>query len=149
LASTLAFLPSSADAQNSLGQAQQAPNAYNRNAQPLSPYLNLTRGGNAAANYYYGVRPGQMGGPLGSPFSMGMGAQGRQTFFPVVDNLYELDDTKPGDGISPTGHPFGFNNGLGYFGAGMRNQQQGQGQGQGMGQAQGQGSGGRRGSGLR
>jgi hypothetical protein len=35
-----------------------APNFYNRTQQPLSPYLNLLRGGNPAANYYYGVRPG-------------------------------------------------------------------------------------------
>jgi hypothetical protein len=135
LAGTVALFPSLANAQNGLGQSTPAPNAYNRSTQPLSPYLNLTRGGNAAANYYYGVRPGQMGGPLGSPFSMGMGAQGRQTFFPQIDNLYELDETKPTDGMRPTGHPFGFNNGLGYFGSGMRNQQQG--------------SGARRGTGLR
>lgn len=34
------------------------PNYYNRTNQPLSPYLNLLRGGNPGVNYYYGVRPG-------------------------------------------------------------------------------------------
>lgn len=33
---------------------QQAPYS---NTSPLSPYLNLTRGGNPAANYYLGVLP--------------------------------------------------------------------------------------------
>lgn len=99
--------------------SQFLQNYYNRNNQPLSPYLNLLRGGNAATNYYYGVRPGSMGGPLNMPFTVGMGTQGRQTFFPQVDTLYELEDTKPGEGLRPTGHPFGFNNSLGYFGSGM------------------------------
>jgi hypothetical protein len=35
-----------------------APNFYNRTQQPLSPYLNLLRGGSPAVNYFYGVRPG-------------------------------------------------------------------------------------------
>ena len=34
------------------------PNYYNRASQPLSPYLNLLRGGNPGVNYFYGVRPG-------------------------------------------------------------------------------------------
>lgn len=34
------------------------PNLYNRTQQPLSPYLNLLRGGNPGVNYFYGVRPG-------------------------------------------------------------------------------------------
>ena len=38
------------------------PNIYNPRNQPLSPYLNLLRGGNAGTNYYYGVRPGTVGG---------------------------------------------------------------------------------------
>lgn len=37
------------------------PNFYNRQTQPLSPYLNLARGGNPGVNYYYGVRPGTTG----------------------------------------------------------------------------------------
>src|SRR5437868_11799531 len=45
------------------GMAPQVmPNIYNPQTQPLSPYLNLLRGGNAGVNYYYGVRPGTTGG---------------------------------------------------------------------------------------
>src|SRR5262245_1015987 len=39
-------------------QGLYAPNQFNRTGQPLSPYLNLFRGTNPAANYYFGVRPG-------------------------------------------------------------------------------------------
>jgi hypothetical protein len=48
------------------------PNIYNPVNQPLSPYLNLLRGGNPGVNYYYGVRPGTVGGTgqgLGAPFT--------------------------------------------------------------------------------
>jgi hypothetical protein len=38
-----------------------APNFYNAQSQPLSPYLNLFRN-NPAVNYYYGTRPGTIGG---------------------------------------------------------------------------------------
>lgn len=44
-----------------------APNYFNRQTQPLSPYLNLFRGSNPATNYYYGVRPGLPSGGL-TPF---------------------------------------------------------------------------------
>ena len=95
------------------------PNMYNSSSQPLSPYLNMLRGGNPAVNYFYGVRPGMMGGPMGAmPFLGSMGSQGRQTFFPSLDTLTELEDEKPTASIRPTGHPFGFNNTMGYFGAG-------------------------------
>src|SRR5690348_6570512 len=40
------------------------PNYYNRQNQPLSPYLNLLRGGSPGVNYYYGVRPGTTGGAV-------------------------------------------------------------------------------------
>src|SRR5436305_11133256 len=46
------------------------PNYYNRTNQPLSPYLNLLRGGNPGGNYYYGARPGLPtggGNVLGQP----------------------------------------------------------------------------------
>lgn len=98
--------------------APYAPNYYNRNTQPLSPYLNLTRGGNTAVNYFYGVRPGLMNGPFSGigQTANNYGAMGRQTFFPQIDTLYELDADTPKGGIQPTGHPFGFNNTLSYFG---------------------------------
>jgi hypothetical protein len=121
ITAALAWLPITASAQPPTGGSYgpYAPNYYNRNTQPLSPYLNLLRGGNPAVNYFYGVRPGLQNGPLASPLSVGAGTQGRQTFFPPqIDTLYELEDTKPSDGIRPTGHPFGFSNNMGYFGAG-------------------------------
>jgi hypothetical protein len=88
---------------------------YSPSTQPLSPYLNLLRGGNPAVNYFYGVRPAQNQTSFGAPFLGSTGMYGRQTFFPNVDTLYELDETTPA-GMRPTGHPFGFNNTLGYFG---------------------------------
>ncbi|MGL6074185.1 MAG: hypothetical protein ACRC8S_08490 [Fimbriiglobus sp.] len=53
---------------------------------PISPYLNLLRGGDPAINYYYAVRPGIMAGvnPTGSVTSMPSqsGNQLRSGFFP-------------------------------------------------------------------
>jgi hypothetical protein len=93
-----------------------APNMYNREAQPLSPYLNLLRGGNAAVNYYYGVRPGTQPAAFTGMFNQSA-AGPRQTFFPVVDTLADLtDDPQAGMRVAPTGHPVGFNNTLNYFG---------------------------------
>jgi hypothetical protein len=46
------------------------PNYYNRQTQPLSPYLNLLRGGNPGVNYFYGVRPGLPSGGM-MPGAMG------------------------------------------------------------------------------
>jgi hypothetical protein len=132
------------DAQEALAQGTYGPggnnnflpNYYNRQNQPLSPYLNLLRGGNTATNYYYGVRPGLMTGPFSPTFGANMGFGPRQTFFPQTDTLFELEDTNPQDGLRPTGHPFGFNNSMGYFGAGSgggmsATGQRGPGQGQG------------------
>src|SRR5215207_4743706 len=58
-------------------------NPYNRTNQPLSPYLNLLRGGNPAVNYSYGVRPGTVGrgGSGGGAPMTAPGAQ-RSPFFP-------------------------------------------------------------------
>jgi hypothetical protein len=58
-------------------------NYYNRQQQPLSPYLNLLRGQNPGVNYYYGVRPGTPAGganvfgqaPMYNPF-VGLSAGG-------------------------------------------------------------------------
>jgi len=100
---------------------------YNSGNQPLSPYLNMLRGGNPAVNYFYGVRPAQNQGAYGAPFLGSTGMYGRQTFFPNVDTLSELDETSSSAGMHPTGHPFGFNNTLSYFGmmgAGQRNMNQ-------------------------
>ena len=65
-----------------------APNYFNRNYQPLSPYLNLGNSTNPAAAYYYGVRPGTQG-PTGLGPTFGSGAMmpppvGRSLFLPPV-----------------------------------------------------------------
>jgi hypothetical protein len=94
-----------------------APNSYNRQFQPLSPYLNMFRGSSPAVNYYYGVRPGtQAGGYTGPYGNPAASAPGRQTFFPYTDTLAELEPSDPRAGMPPTGHPAGFNNTLGYLG---------------------------------
>ncbi|QJW99304.1 hypothetical protein [Frigoriglobus tundricola] len=95
------------------------PNIYNPQNQPLSPYLNLLRGGNAGVNYYYGVRPGTAGGTgfgLGAPFTTS-GAT-RQPFFPQLANAPDpLQPVEVGVGnvLPPAGHPVVYNNTLGYF----------------------------------
>src|SRR5438477_9531075 len=104
------------------------PNIYNPRNQPLSPYLNLLRGGNPGVNYYYGVRPGTVGGAGG----MGPGAfmapgGSRPPYFPVQygePDSIELPapDRERGYVLPPAGHPVVYNNTLGYFpgGPGMR-----------------------------
>ena len=86
---------------------------------PLSPYLNLNRGGNAGVNYYNFVRPNTVSGGgfgLGAPFTAAGG--NRQAFFPQLANA--SDPLQPrevgvGDVLPPAGHPVVFNNTMGYF----------------------------------
>jgi hypothetical protein len=114
----LALAPAAARAQvPGQGNASAyAPNMYNRQAQPLSPYLNMLRGGNAAVNYYYGVRPGTQPGAFTGLFAQNA-AGPRLTFFPVVDTLTDLTEEPQSPlRIAPTGHPVGFNNTLNFFG---------------------------------
>ena len=93
-----------------------APNMYNRAAQPLSPYLNLLRGGNNAVNYFYGVRPGTQPNAFTGMFGAG-GAGQRMTFFPGADVLTDLlEEPRDATRVNPTGHPAGFNNTLNFFG---------------------------------
>ena len=101
------------------------PNIYNPATQPLSPYLNLLRGGNPGVNYYYGVRPGTPGGfgqVIGVPHTAPGG--NRQLFFPQLASA--PDPLQPreagvGDVLPPAGHPVVFNNTMGYFpGVGAR-----------------------------
>lgn len=94
------------------------PNIYNPVNQPLSPYLNLLRGGNPGVNYYYGVRPGTVGGTglgLGAPFTAS-GAQ-RALFFPQLTRPSDPEAREAGEGtvLPPAGHPVVFNNTLGYY----------------------------------
>jgi hypothetical protein len=94
------------------------PNIYNPRTQPLSPYLNLLRGGSAGVNYYYGVRPGTTGGGAMYGAGAGGGLGPRVGGFPFQ---YTADDAlllpEPGEGyaLPPAGHPTVFNNTLGYF----------------------------------
>lgn len=140
-----------------------APNFYNRASQPLSPYLNLLRGGNAAVNYFYGVRPGL---PSGQPIGMGFGTQYtgmsqlRSGFVPYIagnpsDEPIEVPPVGPAQKMPPSAHPvmygnrFGPNTGSSMGGAGRNrpaqfgSQTPGQqgGGGQQPGQNQGQGTG--------
>ena len=114
----LAFLPAAVRAQNTgpTNPGGYAPNMYNRSAQPLSPYLNLLRGGNNAVNYFYGVRPGTQPNAYAGMFGAG-GAGPRTTFFPGADYLTDLtDEPRDATRVNPTGHAAGFNNTLNYFG---------------------------------
>jgi len=94
------------------------PNVFNPAQQPLSPYLNLLRGGNPATNYYYGVRPGTLGmGPRGfggAPFMAGGGP--RPLFFPQLAIPEQTSpDIGPGDVLPPAGHPTVFSNTMGFY----------------------------------
>jgi hypothetical protein len=115
-AAALLASPASAQITSPTNPSGYAPNMYNRSGQPLSPYLNLLRGGNSAVNYYYGVRPGTQPNTFAGMFNQAT-AGPRQTFFPVVDTLADLSDDPQDLGrVGPTGHPVGFNNTLNYFG---------------------------------
>ena len=105
----------SAQAPGPTNPGSPAPNAYSRASQPLSPYLNLLRGGNSAVNYFYGVRPGTQAGAFNGMFGQSGGP--RQTFFPGADTLADLlDDPRDIGKVGPTGHAAGFDNTLNYFG---------------------------------
>ena len=63
------------------------PNYYNRQSQPLSPYLNMLRGGNPGVNYFYGVRPGTTGAAAGFGQQVPFGySQNRAGFIPAASN---------------------------------------------------------------
>ena len=91
------------------------PNYYNRQTQPLSPYLNLLRGTNAGVDYFYGVRPGLPTG--GQPYA---GAVGRAPYTPNQNPLFAggpatAGQLEPGEGyvLPPAGHVNIYGN---YFG---------------------------------
>jgi hypothetical protein len=104
--------------------ANVMPNIFSPRTQPLSPYLNLGRGGLPAANYYFNVRPGTVGGAGsigGSPFVTQGGGQ-RGPFFPqhgnggspgAVDPMAPTMTTAAV--LPPAGHPVVFGDTLGYF----------------------------------
>jgi hypothetical protein len=94
------------------------PNIYNPVNQPLSPYLNLLRGGNPGVNYFYGVRPGTVASGFGAfggaPFVAGGG--NRPLFFPQLTTT-DPSATVPGEGyvLPPAGRGAVFNNTGGFF----------------------------------
>ena len=105
------------------GSGSVMPNIYNPQTQPLSPYLNLLRGGNPGVNYYYGVRPGTVGGAgsFGAATAPAMGGN-RGPFFPqqaMMPDPFTLPEAGDGYSLPPAGHPTVFNNTLGYFPGGM------------------------------
>ncbi len=75
---------------------------------PLSPYLNLLRGGDPAINYYYAVRPALMNGvsPLGT---MAGGTRGfsqlRSGFLPAAGNPTQEPVVLPEGGASVPSFP--------------------------------------------
>src|SRR5437867_188274 len=89
-------------------QNNSMPNIYNPQNQPLSPYLNLLRGGNQGVNYFYGVRPGTTGGTglgLGAPFTAAGG--NRMLFFPQLASAPDpLQPREAADDrvLPPAGH---------------------------------------------
>ncbi|OWK37646.1 hypothetical protein [Fimbriiglobus ruber] len=111
-----------------------APDAYNRQNQPLSPYLNMFRS-NPATNYFYGARPGSQGGGQGggfggSPQFMGF-SQLRGGFLPAAANPTQEPTELAQEGteiksLPPSSHPVSFGPpGRGGFGTGSGGQRNG------------------------
>jgi hypothetical protein len=92
--------PSAAHAQAPFGRPPV--NQYTR--PPISPYLNLFRGGNPAINYYDLVRPQQ-------DFAAAIQMQQQALFGPQA-----LTGVGAGPGLPPTGHPATFMNFGHYYG---------------------------------
>jgi hypothetical protein len=98
----------SASAQTAFNPNPPVGAPYSRPA--LSPYLNLLRGGNPAANYYMGVlteydrryQQSRIGLPNDTPI-----------LEPTLDDRADLD--VPDRRLPPTGHPAGFLLHQGYF----------------------------------
>ena len=102
------------------------PNIYNPQTQPLSPYLNLLRGGNPGVNYYYGVRPGTVGGARvgvgGAPYMADGRRTGRRSSRSWRPPRTRSLPPEPGraDVLPPAGHPVVFSNTMGYFPGAVR-----------------------------
>ncbi len=102
----------------------QPDNMYNRSIQPLSPYLNLLRGGNPAVNYYYGVRPGLPSGGYIPPSAQNSGLRPiRPGFLPTsppgtareaIPPGFEYASSPKETTLNPAGHPVQYANTGGY-----------------------------------
>jgi hypothetical protein len=78
----------------------------------LSPYLNLIRGGDPAANYYLGTLPEFQRRANAQMFSADISELDRRTLGNVSTLEQRIDQPLPG-----SGHPTAFGNTLSYFGA--------------------------------
>ena len=82
-------------------------NPYGR--QQLSPYLNLLRGGDPAANYYAGVLPAFQQRAVNAQYGSAIVDLDRRVYGPGEGDIGEL--------TTSTGHPTAFLNTASYFGA--------------------------------
>lgn len=88
---------------------------------PLSPYLNLLRGGNPAVNYFYGVRPWQAANAYQQSAAQAAPSlaysQVRSGYIPAAGNPSDQPVEVPPAGqpvtLSPSGHPVVFGNRFG------------------------------------
>ena len=77
----------------------------------VSPYLNLLRGGNPAANYYNGVRPEFQQRTYNQQFRTTLQELEQRQ----AAGLTPEDELEPLPSLPSTGHPTAFNNLAGYF----------------------------------
>lgn len=91
------------------------PNFYNRQTQPLSPYLNLLRGANLGVNYFYGVRPGLPSGGQTFAGASGGGGAYASPYSSFSSGPANAGQLEPGEGyvLPPAGHLNAYGN---YFG---------------------------------
>lgn len=102
--------------------AQYAPSVQRPTAGPyqrstISPYLNLLRGGNPAANYFLGVLPEVNQRSLNAQYGSAILGLERRAAPPRGD-LPELEEALPT--LPSTGHPAVFGNVGSYFGGAPR-----------------------------
>jgi hypothetical protein len=86
--------------------------SFTRPGPNLSPYLNLLRGGNPAANYYLGVVPEVERRNNAAQFAAGINDLRSQIEAPSQDVVQEILPT-----LQPTGHAIQFGNYGGFFGS--------------------------------
>jgi hypothetical protein len=84
--------------------------SYGRGGPALSPYLNLTRGGNPAANYFLGVLPEISNRATRAEVGTMINDLNRRIEAPLPATLPgdEVLAQLTGGGLPPTGHPAGF-----------------------------------------
>lgn len=92
--------------------------SYGRSGPALSPYLNLTRGGNPAANYFLGVLPEIDRRATKAEQGTAISDLERRTETPGAQPLAPDDviGALTGGGLPPTGHPVAFTSYGTYYG---------------------------------